>query len=86
MRLVAAVVSEIKGIAASGHDLLAFDSIIDDTKKYLQYLKTNKAILDYSFNARFSDTTKEKLIFDIELISYFAIKKINFSLAAGPGA
>lgn len=86
MRLVTAVVSEIKGIAASGHDLLGFDNIIDESKKYLQYLKVNKAILDYSFNARFSDSTKGKLIFDIELISYFALKKINFSLAAGPGA
>lgn len=86
MRLVAAVVSEIKGITLSKFDILSYDSIIDEVKSYLQTLKKNKSILDFSFKANFSSVDRGVLIFEIELISFFAIKKINFSLAAGPGA
>lgn len=86
MRLVAAVVSEVKAIALSRFDILSYDSIIDEVKSYLNTLKKSGNVLDFSVKARFSDTVKGVLIFDIELISYFAIKKINFSLAAGPGA
>jgi len=86
MRLVASVVSEIKSIAVSRFDILSYDTIIDEVKSYLDSLKKTGNILDFSVKARFSDNVKGVLIFDIELISYFAIKKINFSLAAGPGA
>ena len=86
MRLVSLVVSEIKGIAISHFDIMAFDQIVSETRNFLELLKRNSVVTDYSFNVQVSETERGVFIFDIELLSALGLKKIDFSLAAGPGA
>jgi hypothetical protein len=86
MRLVSLVVSEIKGIALSHFDIMAFDQIVSETREFLQLLKRNSVINDFSFNVQISETQRGVFIFEVELLSSFGLKRIDFSLAAGPGA
>ena len=84
MRLVSLVVSEIK--AVSHFDIMAFDQIVSETKEFLDSLKTSLAINDYSFNVQISETQRGVFIFEIALLSALGLKRVDFSLAAGPGA
>jgi len=84
MRLVSLVVSEIK--AVSHFDIMAFDQIVSETKEFLESLKTSLAINDYSFNVQISETQRGVFIFEIALLSALGLKRVDFSLAAGPGA
>jgi hypothetical protein len=86
MRLVSLVVSEIKGIALSHFDIMAFDQIVSETREFLQLLKRNSTINDFAFNVQVSETQRGVFIFEVELLSSFGLKRIDFSLAAGPGA
>lgn len=86
MRLVSSVVSEIKGIALSNFDIINYDRIISDTKMFLMELKNNNIIVDFSLGINTDEVSIGRLIFDIELISALGLKKVNFNLAAGPGA
>ena len=86
MRLVSLVVSEIRGIALSHFDIMAFDQIVSETRSFLESLKRNSVVNDYSFNVHVSETQRGVFIFEIELLSALGLKKIDFSLAAGPGA
>ena len=86
MRLVSLVVSEIKGIALSHFDIMAFDQIVSETRNFLESLKRNSVVTDYSFNIQVSETERGVFVFEVELLSALGLKKIDFSLAAGPGA
>ena len=86
MRLVSLVVSEIKGIALSHFDIMAFDQIVSETRNFLESLKRNSVITDYSFNVQVSETERGVFVFEVELLSALGLKRIDFSLAAGPGA
>ena len=86
MRLVSLVVSEIKGIALSHFDIMSFDQIVSETKEFLELLKKNSVINDYSFNVKISETERGVFIFEVELLSALGLKRVDFSLAAGPGA
>jgi len=86
MRLVSLVVSEIRGICLSNFDIINYDRIISEAKLFLLNLKNTNIIIDFSLGIDTSEVNDGKLIFEIELISALALKKVNFSLAAGPGA
>lgn len=86
MRLVSLVVSEIKGISLSNFDMINYDRIISETKLFLLGLKNKNIIFDFSLGIDTSEINSGKLIFEIELISSLGLKRVNFSLAAGPGA
>lgn len=86
MRLVSLVVSEIKGICLSNFDIINYDRIISDVKLFLLGLKQRKIIVDFSLGINTTEINDAKLIFEIELISALGLKKVNFNLAAGPGA
>jgi len=86
MRLVSLVVSEVKGICLSNFDMINYDRIISDTKLFLLSLKNKNIIIDFSLGIDTSEINSGKLIFEIELISSLGLKRVNFSLAAGPGA
>ena len=86
MKLVSLVVSEIKGISLSNFDMINYDRIISETKLFLLNLKNNNIIFDFSLGIDTSEINSGKLIFEIELVSSLGLKRVNFSLAAGPGA
>lgn len=86
MRLVAVVVSEIKGICLSNFDIINYDRIISETKLFLLNLKKSNVIIDFSLDVDTSEMNTGKIIFEVELLSALGLKRVNFSLAAGPGA
>lgn len=86
MKLVAAVINEIKGISLSNFDMINYDRIITDVKSYLLELKSSNIIVDFSLGINTEQLQSGKLIFEIELLSALGLRKINFNLAAGPGA
>lgn len=86
MRLVSLVLSEIKGICLSNFDMINYDRIISESKLFLLSLKNSNIIFDFSLGIDTSEINSGKLIFEIELISSLGLKRVNFSLAAGPGA
>ena len=84
MRLISLVASEIT--AVSHFDIMALDQIVFEAKQFLESLKTNSIINDYSFSVQTSETQRGVFIFEIGLLSALGLKRVDFSLAAGPGA
>lgn len=85
MRLVSSVVSQIREYSYQAIGRFGYDLLVDKVRSYLLSLKNNKIILDFSFNIEVSTTSTASLIFYIELLSSLGLKKIDFSIATGPG-
>lgn len=86
MRLVSYVSSQIKSY---GYDYLGkfgYDKIVTTVTQMLQLLKSKNIIVDFEFKAEQSAVEKGTVFFYINLTSSLGLKKINLSLAAGPGA
>jgi hypothetical protein len=86
MRLMARLINETKVYASQAIGRLSYDSTSEKIKKMLDGLLSDGAINDYSFNVTVDSLNIGHLIFDIEVLSSLGLKKIDFSLSAGPGA
>lgn len=86
MRLMARLINEIKGYATQAIGKFSYDLANERVNALLQGLVAGGAINDYAFNIRQDDLKVGHLIFDIEVLSAMGLKKIDFSLSAGPGA
>lgn len=86
MRLIANVVSEVRGFAWSAIGNLGSDIIIGKVRSYLEDLVKLRIIREFSFNVEVSALTPGKLIFYIELLASLGLRKVNFAVSAGPGA
>lgn len=85
MRLVALLVSRIRGYGYKAIGQLGYDKVVDDVRSLLESLKSDKIIVTYSFNVEVSSTTVGSIIFYIEVLSALGLKKIDFALSTGPG-
>jgi hypothetical protein len=85
MRLIALLVSRIRGYGYKAIGQLGSDKVVDDVRSLLESLKSDKIIVNYSFNIEVSSTTVGNIIFYIEVLSALGLKKIDFALSTGPG-
>jgi hypothetical protein len=86
MRLIARVVSEVRGFSYNAIGKFGYDKVVDNVRSFLAGLAENRIVLDYSFRVEVSPTQVGALIFYIELISSLGIKKLGFAISTGPGA
>jgi hypothetical protein len=85
MRIIAYVVSNVKEYSYSAIGKFGYDKFVDSVRNLLTKLKSDKAILDFSFNVEISTTDRGAIICYIELLSALGLKKLSFSIATGPG-
>lgn len=85
MRLVARVVSEVRGFSYDAIGKFGYDKVVSKVRDYLNSLKKNNIILDFAFNVEISQETSGKLIFHIELLAALGLRQINFAISTGPG-
>jgi hypothetical protein len=84
MRLVASVVSEVRAYGNAAIGKFGYDRAISSVSSYLNSLKKDKIIVDFSFNVEASPVEVGVLYFYIELLSTLGLRRINFTIAAGP--
>ena len=84
MRLISLVLGQVKNYSYSAIGKFSYDDVIFKTKNLLSNLKNSKTIVDFSLNAEADPNTRGKIILYISLLSAFGLKKIDFSLSAGP--
>jgi hypothetical protein len=85
MRLVARVVSEVRGFSYEAIGKFGYDKVVSRVRDYLNSLRQNNIILDFAFNVEVSQETSGKLIFHIELLAALGLRQINFAISTGPG-
>lgn len=85
MRLVAYVANQVKSYGYEAIGKFGYDDTVLKVRKFLNTLVQNGALNDFSFNVRTVDNQRGNIIFDIQLLSSLALKKLNFSIASGPG-
>ena len=85
MRIIAYVVSNVKEYSYNAIGKFGYDKFVDSVRNLLIKLKSDKAILDFSFNVEISTTDRGAIICYIELLSALGLKKLSFSIATGPG-
>lgn len=85
MRLIARVVSEVRGFSYSAIGKFNYDVAVSKVRNFLESLKKENIILNFTFNVEVSQDIIGKLIFHIQLISSLGIKKLNFAISTGPG-
>ena len=86
MRLVSYLASKIKGYGYDTIGKFGYDNIVTSVSSLLSSMKKDKVIVDFEFKAKPDPTDKGVIILYINVISSLGLKKINLSLAAGPGA
>ena len=86
MRLMARLINEIKVYATQAVGKFSYDLVNQKVTSFLEGLVVSGAINDYAFNIKQDGLKVGHLIFDIEVLSAMGLKKIDFSLSAGPGA
>lgn len=86
LRIVSLLASEVKGYAYEAIGKFSYDKVASNVRAVLQYLKSEKIIVDYEFKARPSETDRGVIYLYINVVSALGLKQINLSLAAGPGA
>ena len=86
MRLASYLSSSVKGFGYDSIGKFGYDKVIDNTRQLLKKLKDDGTIVDYEFNAKPSSSEPGVILLYINIISSLGLKKINLSLAAGPGA
>lgn len=86
MRLIAAVVNQVREYSYQAIGRFGYDLLVDKVKSYLLKLKSDKIIIDFSLNVEVKSTSTANIIFYIELLSSLGLRKVDFSIATGPGA
>lgn len=86
MRLIAAVVNQVREYSYQAIGRFGYDLLVDKVKSYLLKLKSDKIIIDFSLNIEVKSTSTANIIFYIELLSSLGLRKVDFSIATGPGA
>ena len=86
MRLASYLSSSVKGFGYDSIGKFGYDKVINNTTQLLKGLKEDKVIVDFEFNAKPSSSEPGVILLYINIVSSLGLKKINLSLAAGPGA
>jgi hypothetical protein len=86
LRLVSYIASKVKDYGYNSIGKFGYDKVISSVSSMLSDLKRQKTIVDFEFKAEKDPLDKSSLILYINVISSLGLKKINLSLAAGPGA
>lgn len=86
MRIISRVVSEVRGYSYEAIGRFGYDKTISNVRMFLESLKSERIILDFSFNVEVGQDSPGHLIFYIELISALGLKKVSFAVSTGPGA
>ena len=86
MRLASYLSSSVKGFGYDSIGKFGYDKVINNTTQLLKKLKKDGVIVDYEFNAKPSSSESGVILLYINIVSSLGLKKINLSLAAGPGA
>jgi len=86
MRLASYLSSSVKGFGYDSIGKFGYDKVIDNTRQMLKELQKKGTIVDFEFNAKPSSSEPGVILLYINIISSLGLKKINLSLAAGPGA
>lgn len=86
IRLVSYLASRIKGFGYDTIGKFGYDKITSSVSGLLSDLKSDGTIVDFEFKAKPDPIDKGIIILYINVISSLGLKKINLSLAAGPGA
>jgi len=84
MRLVSRIVSEIKYFAEGAIGKFSYDKVRSQSVDFMESLKGNDSIVDYSLNIKKRTDNPGELIFYVDVLSSLGLKNINFSLSAGP--
>lgn len=86
MRLVSHLASSVKGFGYDFIGKFGYETVCNHTSRLLKDLKQEGIIVDYEFNAQPSSSNPGVILLYINIVSSLGLKKINLSLAAGPGA
>ena len=86
MRLASYLSSAVKGFGYDAIGKFGYDKVVSNTSEMLKGLKKDGTIVDFEFNAKPSSSESGVILLYINIISSLGLKKINLSLAAGPGA
>jgi hypothetical protein len=86
MRLASYLSSAVKGFGYDAIGKFGYDKVINNTSEMLKRLKKDGTIVDFEFNAKPSSAESGIILLYINIVSSLGLKKINLSLAAGPGA
>lgn len=86
IRLVSYIASRVKEYGYDSIGKFGYDKVISSVSGMLLELKQEKTIVDFEFKAEIDPLDKNSVILYINVISSLGLKKINLSLAAGPGA
>lgn len=86
MRLASYLSSSVKGFGYDSIGKFGYDKVIDNTRQMLKELQKEGTIVDFEFNAKPSSSEPGVILLYINIISSLGLKRINLSLAAGPGA
>jgi hypothetical protein len=86
MRLVSYLASKIKGYGYDTIGKFGYDNIVSSVSSLLTGMKKDMLIVDFEFKAKPDPSDKGVIMLYINVISSLGLKKINLSLAAGPGA
>ena len=86
MRLVSYLASRVKGFGYDTVGKFGYDKITSSVSSLLLDLKREGTIVDFEFRAKPDLSDRGTIILFINIISSLGLKKINLSLAAGPGA
>lgn len=86
MRIIANVVSQVRDYCYQSLGKFNYDSLSDKIRNLLNNLKDNRIIIDYSFNIEIEYNNPGSIIVYLELLSSLGLKKLDFTVATGPGA
>lgn len=86
IRLVSYLASRIKGFGYDTIGKFGYDRITSSVSDLLSALKSDGTIVDFEFKAKPDPNESGVIILYINVVSSLGLKKINLSLAAGPGA
>lgn len=86
MRIVAAVVNQVKGLATDSIGKFGYDRAVEGATMLLRQMQQMGVLVDFTLNVEVDKSTRGRIILYIELVSSLGLRKIDFAIAAGPEA
>lgn len=86
VRLAAMVISEVQAISKNAIGKFGYSKITNKVEALLNFLKNNDIVRNYTLDAYADKVEKEKMYFNITILSSRTLREISFNVASGRGA